>query len=78
MVNNMEDIIIPSKAPLKRMHQIKIMFGKETCLSDGYKCFIDDLLARKFSRKTTTLTDASTWYLSHPRVYPHFATSINQ
>ena len=60
-----------SRSPdLKRMHQSKRKFKKDSSFFQEYRCFMDGLVANGFSRKTTSLsTDDSTWYLPHHGVY---------
>ena len=51
---------------LKRMHQLKRRFKKDSSFFQDCQCFIDDLVANEFSRKATSPSaDDSTWYLSH-------------
>ena len=52
------------------MHQLKRRLEKDGSFFKDYKCFMDDLGANGFSRKTTSSsTDDSTWYLPHHGVY---------
>ena len=39
---------------LKRMHQLKRRLKKESSFFEDYQCFMDDLVANGFSRKTTS------------------------
>ena len=51
---------------LKRMHQLKRRFKKDSSFFQDYQCFMDDLVANGFSRKATSpSTDDSTWYLPY-------------
>ena len=55
---------------LKRMHQLKRRLEKDSSFFEDYQCFMDDLVANAFSRKTTSPSiDNSTWYLPHHGVY---------
>ena len=55
---------------LKRMHQLKRRFKKDSSFFKDYQCFMDDLVTNGFSRKATSpSTDDSTWYLLHHGIY---------
>ena len=46
---------------LKKMHQLKRRFRKDCSFFQDYQCFMDDLVANEFSRKTTSpSSDGST------------------
>ena len=67
--NKITESQITSQA-LKRMHQLKRRFKKDSSFFQDYQFFMDDLVANGFLRKANSpSTDDSTWYLPRHGVY---------